>query len=178
MLYPAAVRDLLIELAAIGLFRARWTDRIHDEWIRNVLADRPDLTIAQLGRTRALMNAAVMDCLVEDYDDLVPGLVLPDPDDRHVLAAAVRARCDAIVTVNLKDFPAATLRPLGLEAIHPDAFVGAVLEDFPDVVAAAARRCRGRLKSPPRTAEAYLATLATQSLPRTAAALAARAAEI
>src|SRR3712207_6351193 len=109
-----------MELAAARLFRAKWTLRIHDEWMRNVLRQRPDLTRLQLERTRDLMNQAVLDCLVEDYEDLIEGLQLPDPDDRHVLAAAIASASDAIVTFNLKDFPAATLHKYNIELQHPD----------------------------------------------------------
>lgn len=52
-LYPASVRDLLIRLARTGIVGARWTAQIQDEWIRNLLANRPDLTSAQLQRTLA-----------------------------------------------------------------------------------------------------------------------------
>ena len=92
MLYPAPVRDLLIHLALTDLFRGRWTNAIHDEWIRSVLKNRPDLTCAQLERTRDLMNAHVRDALVRDFEDLIPALSLPAPDDRHVLAAAINFR--------------------------------------------------------------------------------------
>src|SRR5215813_13223617 len=115
VLYPAPLRDLLMWLALTGLFNARWTDQIHDEWIRNVLADRPDLKAEQLERTRLLMNTKVRDCLVTGYDDLIERLTLPDPDDRHVLAAAIRAGADVIVTINLRDFPEPTLAQFSIE---------------------------------------------------------------
>ena len=115
VLYPAPLRDLLMHLALTDLFRAKWTDAIHEEWMRAVLETRPDLTREKLERTRNLMNAHVRDCLVTGYEGLIPGLPLPDPDDRHVLAAAIRGRADVIVTFNLKDFPATTLAPLGIE---------------------------------------------------------------
>jgi hypothetical protein len=118
VLYPASLRDLLMWLARSGLFRARWTDAIHDEWIRNLLNDRSDLTAAQLERTRELMNAAVRDCLVTGYGHLIETLTLPDPDDRHVLAAAIQGGASVIVTFNLTDFPAETLQPYGIEAQH------------------------------------------------------------
>ena len=89
VLYAAPVRDLLLELALSDLFRAKWTEQINDEWMSHLLANRPDLTAAQLARTRALMQAHVRDCLVEDYEALIDTLTLPDPDDRHVLAAAI-----------------------------------------------------------------------------------------
>src|SRR6185295_3578619 len=94
VLYPAPLRDLLMRLALTDLFRARWSDDIHEEWITNLLANRPDLTREQLERTRTLMNAHVRDCIVQGYRDLIDGLDLPDPNDRHVLAAAIRARAD------------------------------------------------------------------------------------
>ena len=122
VLYPAPMRDFLIRLATAGLFAAKWTDRIHDEWTRSLLATRPDLANA-LKRTRSLMDQAVPDCLVEGYEPLIEGLSLPDPDDRHVLAAAIRAGAQTIVTINLRDFPAPSLAPFGIEAVHPDTFV-------------------------------------------------------
>ena len=86
VLYPAPLRDLLIRLAQAGLVHARWTETIHDEWIRNVLANNQHVTAERLARTRSLMNEAVGDCLVTGYEDLIDALKLPDPDDRHVLA--------------------------------------------------------------------------------------------
>jgi hypothetical protein len=85
VLYPAPLRDFLMELAAGGLFRAKWTEQIHDEWIRNLLKKRDDLTIEQLTRTKTLMNTAIPDCMIEGYEELIVGLQLPDEDDRHVL---------------------------------------------------------------------------------------------
>src|SRR5689334_18975619 len=92
-------------LALTDLFRAKWTDAIHEEWMRNVRKDYPDITQAQTERIRDLMNGHVRDCLVTGYEDLIETLDLPDPDDRHVLAAAIRAGADVIVTTNLADFP-------------------------------------------------------------------------
>ena len=97
-LYPAPLRDLLMHLALTDLFRARWSDQIHDEWISSVLEDRPDLRREQLERTRELMNAHVRDGLVTGYEDLIDGLTLPDPEDRHVLAAAIRGSASVIGT--------------------------------------------------------------------------------
>jgi hypothetical protein len=171
VLYPAPLRDLLMHLALTDLFRARWTDAIHDEWIRNVLKDRSDLTAEQLTRTRTLMNAHVRDCLVSNYDDLIPTLVLPDPDDRHVLAAAIRADADLIVTYNLTDFPPSALANYGIEARHPDEFVADLVGLAPTLVCGAVKRQRENLKNPPKTVDELLAAFERQSLPRTVAFL-------
>jgi predicted nucleic acid-binding protein len=116
ILYPAPIRDLFIRLAQAGLIRARWTEAIHDEWVRNVLKDNPALSSQRLARTCSLMNEAVRDCLVTGYEDLSESLFLPDPDDRHVLAAAIRANAEVIVTFNLKDFPPGVLANHNIEA--------------------------------------------------------------
>ncbi len=90
VLYGNTVRDLLIRLAMTGRVQARWTNRILDEMQRNLAANRPDIPAEKLGRLRCLMNSAVRDCLVEGYEPLIEGLKLPDADDRHVLAAAIK----------------------------------------------------------------------------------------
>src|SRR6478736_2585668 len=105
VLYPAPLRDLLLSLTVEGLFRARWSEEIHEEWIRNLLKQRSDLTRDALERTKTFMNSSVPDCVVEGYEYLINSLKLPDADDRHVLAAAIVGHADAIVTFNLKDFP-------------------------------------------------------------------------
>jgi predicted nucleic acid-binding protein len=171
VLYPAPLRDLLMHLAGTELFRARWTDAIHDEWIESLLRDRKDLTREKLERTRNLMNQAVLDCLVEGYEELIEGLTLPDPDDRHVLAAAIRARADVIVTANLRDFPETVLARYGMEAQHPDDFVHYLVDLAPDPVCRAVKAHREQLKNPPKTVEEYLDTLRRVSLPKTASAL-------
>jgi hypothetical protein len=113
----------------------------------------------------------VMDCLVEGYEGLMAGLQLPDTGDQHVLAAAIKANCRAIVTFNLKDFPTDILADYSVEAWHPDEFLQNLLGASRATVIIAARRCRARLKNPPMTAEEYLTNLDAQSLPRTAAEL-------
>jgi hypothetical protein len=99
VLYPAPIRDVLMHLALTDLYRARWTNDIHEEWIRSVLKNRPDLSRERLLRARDLMNSHVRDALIHDYEDLIPALSLPDPNDRHVLAAAIKGRVDVICDV-------------------------------------------------------------------------------
>jgi hypothetical protein len=117
------------------------------------------------------MQAHVRDCLVEDYEGLIDTLSLPDPEDRHVLAAAIKGHAEVIVTFNLADFPAATLAQYGMEAQHPDVFLGTLWELDSAEVCAAARRVRARLRQPPLDVVAYLAVLARCGLPTTAARL-------
>lgn len=117
VLCPAPLRDLLMRLALTDLYRARWTDMIHDEWTRNVLRRRPDLKAEDLERTRSLMNAHVRDSLVTGFEHLIPSVELPDTDDRHVVAAAIHGGASVIVTFNLKDFPPDRLSALRRVAI-------------------------------------------------------------
>jgi len=168
VLYPAPLRDFLMWLALTDLFKARWTDEIHDEWIRNVLKNRSDLTLEQLTRAKNLMNAHVRDCLVDGYQALIPTLTLPDQGDRHVLAAAIRCNADIILTFNEKDFPKQHLRPYGIEAQHPDEFIRHLLDLNPRVLCQTAEKHRLSLKNPPKTTGEYLDTLLKQGLPQTA----------
>lgn len=123
MLYPAPVRDLLLRIAATGVVRARWSERILDDCFRGIAAQRPDIATSALDRTRRLMRQAVPDCIVTGCEHLEDGLDLSDPDDRHVLAAAIRANAQAIVTFNLRDFPDHILERYDVEPKHPDEFV-------------------------------------------------------
>jgi predicted nucleic acid-binding protein len=171
VLYPAPLRDLLMHLALTDLFRAKWADEIHEEWITSVLRERSDLTREQLERTRDLMNAHVRDCLVTGYETLVPAITLPDSNDRHVLAAAVVSGADMIVTYNLRDFPEAALAPYGIEATHPDDFVNYQIDLAANVVCSAVKRHRESLKNPPKTPDEYLETLERQGLKQSVSTL-------
>ncbi len=167
VLYPAELRNLLMHLALTGLFRAKWSADVHEEWICSLLQKRPDLTRDKLERTRMLMDKHAVDALVTGYEDLIPGLQLPDKQDRHVLAAAIRCHANVIVTMNLRDFPSDVLAPLGMEAQHPDDFVLHLLDLGPGAVASAAQHHRESLKNPPKTVTEYLETLERQGLTQT-----------
>lgn len=160
VLHGACLRDLLLRLAMTDLFRARWTQQIQDEWRRALLRNRDNLTEEKLLRTQAMMNEAVPECLVTGYDGLIDGLTLPDPDDRHVLAAAIKCSAGAIVTYNTKDFPDELLEPLGMQAQHPDEFIAHVFDLNHGAVCAAVKEHRMSLRNPPRNVdelfEAYL----------------------
>ena len=116
-LYGNAQRDLLIRIAQSGLVQAKWTDQILDEMLSNLAKKRPDIPAEKLGTLRDLMNKAVRDCLMTGYEPLIESLQLPDPGDRHVLAAAIKSSAQVIVTTNLRHFP--EVIP-GLGAAGPD----------------------------------------------------------
>lgn len=164
VMYPAPLRDFLMVLAVNDTFKARWSRQVHQEWITAVLRNRPDISPIQLDRTRGLMNSHIPEALVDNFEHLIDGLSLPDPDDRHVLAAAIKGRCTVIVTANLKDFPSSVLSTFNLEALHPDTFILRLFDTAPlDVVSAAAEQ-RQNLKNPPKSVADYLTTLERQGL--------------
>jgi len=172
VLYPAPLRDFLLRLGLSGRFRARWSAQIHDEWKRNLLLNRPDLTIEQLNRTSSPMDRAIPDALVIGHEDLIAGLTLPDPDDRHVLAAAIRCNASVIVTFNEKDFRAEALSHYAMETQHPDVFAENLFDLDHAAVIVAAQRQRQQLKHPPVGVDELLETLLRQGLVQTSKSLA------
>jgi hypothetical protein len=153
-------------LAVVAAYEPRWTEEIHREWMRNVLKDRPDVTPEQLERTRRLMDQVHPKCLVTGYENYISKLQLPDEDDRHVLAAGIEAGATVIVTFNLSDFPRTTLQPYGIRALPPDAFLETLFNDNLTRFLRGIQRHRASLKSPPKTADQYLESLASQGLNR------------
>jgi len=164
VLYPALLRNVMLQFATTELFRTRWTDAIHDEWTRSLRIDKPDITPEQIARYRSAINDAVPDCLVTGYEPLMKGLVLPDANDRHVLAAALRCRAEVIVTSNLRDFPDDVLSPLGVRVEHPDEFVLHLIDLAPATVCAAIKTVRARLKKLEYSADALLDRLCDHGL--------------
>jgi predicted nucleic acid-binding protein len=170
VLYPAPLRDSLMRLAMTDLFKAQWTDHIHDEWI-NALLRQNKHSAETLQRTRDLMDRHVRDAKVTGYETLIDSLTLPDPDDRHVLAAAIRCNADAIITFNQKDFPEDALKSFGVDVIHPDDFIYYQIDMAPTVCCRAFRAQRLALKNPELDIESFLATLLKQQLPQTVSKL-------
>lgn len=153
VLYPAPLRDFLLRLARTGIVQAKWSEEILDECFEAILRERPDLNTKALDRTRRLMREAIPDCIVAGHESLIDGITLPDPDDRHVLAAAIRSGSQTIVTFNLKDFPTAVLEPMGVEARHPDDFVVDQIDLAPGLVVGALLEQVASLKNPPMTTD-------------------------
>lgn len=168
VLYPAQLRDLLMRLAIHDVVRPHWSEQIHDEWMRNVHADYDDVTWGDLEHTRRQMDKALPDACVEGYQNRISNLSLPDPDDRHVLAAAVHIGADYIVTFNLEDFPESELDSYGIEAIDPDTFACLLMSRREGRVIHAASQHRNSLRHPPLSPDEYLAVLRNAGLTETA----------
>ena len=149
VLHSIVTSDSLMILAVAGLFAAKWTTRIEDEWIRSIANRHPDLE-GRLNGRRDAMRDAVPDWEVPMHcvQALCGGLALPDPNDVHVLAAAIGGHADCIVTWNLKDFPVEVLEIHGIEVVDPDTFI--IAQWDLDTVASieAFKRMRRRWRSP------------------------------
>jgi predicted nucleic acid-binding protein len=171
VLYPVTLRNLLMRLTLNGLFQARWSKHVHEEWIRAVLRDRPDIPIERLHAVREAMNEHAEDSVVTGYEGLVEALQLPDLDDRHVLAAAIVGQADVIVTRNVKDFPPELLERYGIEAQHPDEFVRHLLDLAPTLVVDGLRDQQAALTRPPMTMDEILDLLERIGLVETIAEL-------
>ena len=122
------------------------------------------VALEKLEARRDAMIEAIEDSLVEDYEDLIPTLTLPDLDDRHVLAAAIKAEANLILTINLKDFPEQALDAWKMTARHPDDFASELLRSDQNTVLAVLQEMRARRKRPPIGAEDFLAQLERQGL--------------
>lgn len=166
VLYSATLRDLIMWLTIRLVFQPKWTDEIHEEWIENLLINRPDLNRAKLERTRDLMNRWGRDWRVKGYSRLIDTLNLPDPDDRHVLAAAVAASVDTIVTFNISDFPMSVLEPLSIRSVHPDSFFCELFDKASDLFLLAIHDQLDALKKPPHTLDDLLQKLRQEHMPQ------------
>lgn len=175
-LVSALNRNLLLSLAEADFFRLRWSALILDETEAAVakiitakgLADGPQKAQA----SRNAMERAFPDAAVTGYEMLMAGLVdLPDANDAHVIAAAIKTRASVIVTENIKHFPQNTLRPLDIEAKSADAFIADTVGLDPGRAVAAVRQMRERLKKPSKTAETLLLDMEAAGLTQTVDAL-------
>lgn len=166
VLYPFQLRNLLVQCAVDRLVEARWSDEIHDEWMRNLLAKEPRLTRTRLEATRDLMDRALPQARVTGYEARIPAITLPDPGDRHVVAAAAEAGASVVVTWNVRDFPAAELRRHGLRKLTPDGFLAELYDAMPDAVTASVENARQNLNISRVSKVAYLEALQRQGLKR------------
>jgi hypothetical protein len=169
ILYPLAMTDALMSLATAGFFAAKWTGRIEEEWIRSLEKQRPEL-VGKLGVRRDSMRDAIPDWEVPEtaWSAITGGIELPDPNDVHVLAAAIAGHADCIVTSNLKDFPTSILMEFGIEAVDPDTFIINQWDLDPVNAIAAFKRMRARRQKPQSSPEDFAFGLEQGGLPTTA----------
>jgi predicted nucleic acid-binding protein len=177
-LYSAPLRDFLLRLAEAGLIAPFWSEEIQNEWVRNLLQNRPDLKRENIERTRRMMDSYFSKAVISGYESIIPTLQLPDPNDRHVLAVAIRAKAKYIVSHNITDFPHSALLPHQVEAILPDDFVLQVIEYDAQTFITTVAKHRTFLTRTPKTADEYLATLENQGLLKTVAFLLEHIADI
>ncbi|MEU3530372.1 PIN domain-containing protein [Streptomyces murinus] len=170
VLYPNTLRDLLIRVSQRGFVRARWTELILDEVDRSIERDY-NIAPEALARRRSLMNQAVPDCLVTGFEPLIEGLKLPDTDDRHVLAAAIRAGAQVIVTNNRKDFPPDYLADWDIERKSADEFMMDLIGLDDRVVYACVQEIATSRRRPPQTFDDVLGQLEKSGLTQSVAAL-------
>ena len=169
VLFPIATADALISLAVAGLFSARWTVAIEDEWLAVAERRHPGL-LGRFATRRDAMRDAVLDWEVnaEGWKALAPSLTLPDPNDVHVLSAAIAGHADCIVTTNLKDFPASALEVYGLVALHPDDFIVAQLDLDLYSALGAFKAMRARKRNPTYSADEFATAMERNGLVTTA----------
>ncbi len=123
VLVPYTLTDVLLRLAEAGLYRPLWSTSILAEAERTLVHLHPAIAADALHDRIAAMDQFFPDAAVTGWEEIVGSLTLPDPDDRHVLAAAIVGGADTIVTANLRDFPEPTLARFNIVATHPDDFL-------------------------------------------------------
>jgi len=171
ILASITLADVFVQLAVDDLFNAKWTMDIHREWIAAVQRFRPSVDPQRLERRRRQMDAKTREALITGYESRIDDLILPDMNDRHVLAAAIHGRCELIVTRNLKHFPIRALSAHCIEVEHPDTFLTDLMRRNTLLFFAAMRKVRIRAKNPPIAVEDFLTRLSNEGLILTATEL-------
>ena len=171
VLVPVTAADALLRLAEREMYRPVWSDRILEEAKRTVARLHPDLPAEQIEYRFGCMNKAFEDASISGWESLEGSIVLPDENDRHVVACALVAGADAIVTNNVRDFPDEALAPLNIEIIRLDAFLLDLFDLAPEEFAAVNREQVNDAKHPPLTAADLLNNLSAAGAPETAAEL-------
>lgn len=168
VLFPFRVRDCLLRFAEAGLYRVRWSPQIVDEWACNLIKSRPHME-GSIRSQQDAMARAFPEAMIEGHEDLMPALELPDGNDRHVLAAAIRAGAQYVITENIRDFPKEALATYGIEAVSADRFLSSTYELYPSEATAALGRMRRSYRNPPMTPGEFIRDLMRVGLPLTAA---------
>jgi hypothetical protein len=171
ILYPFHLKNVIVQAGVDRLFYPRWTDAIHDEWMRNLISNTPGLSLDRLQATKRLMNVALPEATVAGYEKHIQTVNLPDLDDRHVVAAAIEAGASTIITWNLRDFPLSELKKHNLAPQTPDAFLTDLYEQIPDRLVGSMANARRNLSRSRVSASDLIAILRDQKLTALAAQL-------
>ena len=163
VLYPAYLCDTLLRLAEVEAYRPLWSEGIMTELHRNLL--RRGLPPDRVDRRIGQMKRSFPDAMVTGYESLIDGMA-NDPKDRHVLAAAIRAGAEVIVTFNIRDFPEAALKPYDTVAVHPDDFLLDQLDLYPGPTMHALSRQAAAHRREPKTVAASLPCWSVPGSPR------------
>jgi len=166
VIYPLEVRDLLFWLAHFDLYTPKWSEHIFDEW--KEVMKRKGIPDQEAAKRADKANQAFPDALVQNYSGLIEGLNLPDPKDRHVLAAAIKANAHVVVTNNIKHFPEAYLATFGLTAKTADDFLTDIIDLNPDQAIAAFQQMVLYRRNPNLNEYEVLAILRKRGLGQTA----------
>lgn len=168
VLYPFRKRDVLLRFYDAGLFRARWTERILDEWSRSLLNAHPDLK-SNIEAQQEKIRDVFPEALVSGFEHLEAGLNLPDADDRHVLAAAILCGAQHIVTDNIRDFPSAELDQFDIKAIEADEFLSRTFDLYAAEAMSVLRELRSYYSNPRFTPSEFVFDLTAKGMPKLAA---------
>ncbi len=171
VLFPAPLRDYLLNLADLDLYKPKWTDEIQEEWIKSLLLKRKDISRKSLESAKSAMNIAFPDSNILKYKSKIRSLTLPDPKDRHVLAAAIKSGSDLIITFNTKDFPTSYIKSFGVKVLHPDEFILKIIDENNSASYQALKNQVMRLRNPPLSIEEVLNAIKKCGLPKSVARL-------
>lgn len=166
VLVPITLADTLLRVAERELYRPVWSERILAETMDAICAVHPEADPDAIRRRISDMNTTFEDACIEGWESIEINIILPDPDDRHVVAAAVCGRAGVIVTSNLKDFPAAVLKPFGLEVLSPDDFLLDALDLAPRIVLDVIREQAAHSRRPVLSPVDVVARLARAGVPQ------------
>jgi predicted nucleic acid-binding protein len=169
VLVPITLTNVILTAAEAGLVRPHWSAEVVEEAVEAILEIRPGLAEDRIRRRFAAMNAAFEGASVSGDPAALDGTGFPDPDDLHVVAAAIAAEARMIVTANIRDFPSHVLAVLGLNVVSPDQLLLGLLEEDAEATVNVVVEVATALRNPQRTIEDLLASLSLAGARRFAA---------
>ena len=141
--FPNRLREILLGVAARGLYQPIWSERILGEWVR-ATAKLGDVAAMEAEAQATLARLAFPAALQRAQPNIEARLHLPDPNDIHVLAVAISAHADALITFNAQDFPGHVLAVEGVTRRDPDGFLWELQSRHPEAMARIVEVVRAR----------------------------------